>query len=157
LTDGVVLRQATIADLATILGEIGEFWEDPGMEFLHQALYVHEFGETSVVAVREDEILGYLLGFVNPGGTGYIHAVAVRRPARGLGLARRLYARFSELVRARGASGLKAITRPTNEGSRSFHEALGFSVTLVEGYSPTPGARLVFRRELGHGQTDPDA
>ncbi len=152
--DGIVLRQVTIADLATILGEIGEFWEDPGMEFLHQALYVHEFGETSVLAVRDDgAILGYLLGFVNPDGTGYIHAVAVRRSARGLGLARRLYARFGELVRARGASALKAITRPTNEASRSFHEALGFSVELIEDYSPTHGARLVFRRELGPEQT----
>ncbi len=151
MTDGVVLRRATIADLATILGEIGEFWEDPGMEFLHQALYVHEFGETSVVAVRDEEIAGYLLGFVGPGGIGYIHAVAVRREARGQGLAHTLYNRFAELAGERGASSLKAITRPGNEGSRAFHEALGFSVALVEAYSPSGDARLVFRRQLGPG------
>ena len=151
MTDGVVLRPVTVADLATILGEIGEFWEDPGMEFLHQALYVHEFGETSVLAVRDGLIVGYLLGFVSPGGTGYIHAVAVRREARGRGLAQTLYSRFAEIVGERGASSLKAITRPSNKGSRAFHEALGFSVELVEGYSPSGDARLVFRRQLGPG------
>ena len=78
-----MLRHVTIADLGTILGELDEFWEDPDMEFLHQALYVHEFGDTSVLAERDGAIVGYLLGFVNPEGTGYIHAVAVRREARG--------------------------------------------------------------------------
>ncbi len=149
--DGIVLRPVTIADLARILGEIGEFWDDPDMEFLHQALYVHEFGDTSVLAVRDGEILGYLLGFVSPAGPGYIHAVAVRRTARGGGLGQKLYERFEELVGARGANGLKAITRPANEGSRAFHEALGFSVTRVEGYSPGGHARLVFRRAVERG------
>ena len=146
-----MLRNVTIADLGTILGELDEFWEDPDMEFLHQALYVHEFGDTSVLAERDGAIVGYLLGFVNPEGTGYIHAVAVRREARGGGLARSLYERFAELAGAHGARSLKAITRPENVGSRSFHEALGFSVSLVEGYSPSGADRLVFRRQLGPG------
>src|SRR5271168_4232649 len=110
--DDILLRHVTIADLRTILGELGEFWDDPNMEFLHQALDVHEFRETSVLAEREGEIVGYLLAFLGPSGNGYIHAVAVRRSARGEGLARALYGRFEELVGARGASGLKAITRP---------------------------------------------
>jgi ribosomal protein S18 acetylase RimI-like enzyme len=143
------LRTVTVADLRAILAELDEFWsEERDMAFLHQALYVHEFGETSVLAERDGEILGYLLGFVNQDGIGYIHAVAVRRRARGAGLARRMYARFEERVRARGAGGLKAITAPENTGSRAFHEALGFSVEEVEGYSPSAGARLVFRRAL---------
>jgi ribosomal protein S18 acetylase RimI-like enzyme len=144
----VELRAATIPDLRAILGELDEFWEERDMAFLHQALYVHEFGETSVVAERDREILAYLLGFISPDASGYIHAVAVRRSARRHGLARRLYDRFEEVVRARGATGLKAITSPENDGSRAFHEALGFDVELVEDYSPSGGARLVFRRGL---------
>ncbi len=143
------LRSVTIEDLSAILGELEDFWsEERDMAFLHQALYVHEFGETSVLAERDGRILGYLLGFVSQDGTGYIHAVAVRGEARGEGLARAMYERFEELVRARGAHGLKAITAPENEGSRAFHEALGFSAAEVEGYSPSAGARLVFRRPL---------
>ena|ERR1700726_884645 len=144
----LVLRAVEVADLRAILGELEEFWDERDTAFLHQALYVHEFGETSVLAEEHGEILAYLLGFVGQDGTGYIHAVAVRMRARGRGLARRLYERFGALVRERGARSLKAITAPDNEGSRAFHQALGFSVELVEDYSPSGGARLVFRREL---------
>jgi ribosomal protein S18 acetylase RimI-like enzyme len=146
---GPVLRSVGVADLRTILADLGDFWgPERDMAFLHQALYVHEFGETSVLAERDGRILGYLLGFVSEDDTGYIHAVAVRSDARGEGLARVMYARFEELVRARGADGLKSITAPENDGSRVFHEALGFTVEEVEEYSPSSGARLVFRRAL---------
>ena len=133
----VTLRAATIPDLRVILGELEEFWDERDMGFLHQALYVHEFGETSVLAAHGERIEGYLLGFVGQHGLAYVHAVAVRRSARGEGLARLMYERFETLARARGARGLKAITAPENAGSRAFHEALGFSVDEVEGYSPS--------------------
>ena len=83
--DDIVLRHVTIADLRTILGELDRFWGDRDTAFLHQALYVHEFGETSVLAERDGEIVAYLLGFISQSGAGYIHAVAVRRSARGSG------------------------------------------------------------------------
>jgi ribosomal-protein-serine acetyltransferase len=146
----IELRHVTIADLRAILGELGEFWGERDMAFLHQALYVHEFGETSVLAEREGKIDGYLLGFVGQHGLGYIHAVAVRRTARGDGLARAMYERFEAHVGARGATVLKAITDPGNAGSRAFHEELGFHTEEVEGYSPSGGTRLVFSRSLGH-------
>jgi predicted GNAT superfamily acetyltransferase len=142
------MRHVTIADLKVILGELDSFWDGRDTGFLHQALYVHEFGETSVLAERDGRIDGYLLGFVGQHGLGYIHAVAVRREARGTGLARGMYGRFEGLARARGARGLKAITDPENVGSRAFHEALGFSTEEVEGYSPSGGIRLVFTRTL---------
>lgn len=143
----VALRHVTIPDLAVILDQLEDFWGgERDMAFLHQALYVHEWGQTSVLAERDDRILGYLLGFVAQDGTGYIHAVAVRGEARGEGLGRRMYERFEELVRERGAAGLKAITAPENRASRAFHEAMGFGVQAVDGYSPSAGTRLVFRR-----------
>ena len=149
-TADVILREVGIPDLAAILAELEDFWgSERDMGFLHQALYVHEFGETSVLAERDGRILGYLLGFVGQDGTGYIHAVAVRREARGDGLARRMYERFEGRVSDRGAYQLKAITAPENRGSRAFHEALGFAVEEVEGYSPSAGARLVFTKLLG--------
>ncbi len=145
----ISLRTVTVPDLAVILDELGDFWqEDRDMGFLHQALYVHEFGETSVLAEQEGRILGYLLGFVAPGGYGYIHAVGVRARARGKGLGRAMYERFASLVAARGARRLKAITAPENSESRAFHAAVGFSEELVDGYSPSGAGRVVFRRRL---------
>jgi len=144
------LRTVTIADLRVILEQLADFWsEDRDMAFLHQALYVHEFGETSVLAEVEGRIVGYLLGFLAPGGYGYIHAVAVRDEARGRGLGRLMYDRFAELLAERGAHSLKAITAPENRGSRAFHAAVGFSEQALAGYSPSGGTRIVLRRELG--------
>ena len=145
----VSLRTVSVVDLAGILEELDDFWrEDRDMGFLHQALYVHEFGETSVLAEEDGRTLGYLLGFLAPAGYGYIHAVAVRHEARGRGLGRLMYERFAELLIARGAHSLKAITAPENGESRAFHAAVGFSEELVEGYSPSGAGRIVFRREL---------
>ena len=143
------LRPVTIGDLTVILDQLSDFWQEGrDMGFLHQALYVHEFGETSVLAEQDGRILGYLLGFLAPGGYGYIHAVAVRGEARGRGIARLMYERFGELLAARGAGSLRAITAPENGESRAFHAALGFSEELVEGYSPSGGGRIVFGRPL---------
>ena len=146
----LALRHVGVPDLAAILAELEDFWgAERDMGFLHQALYVHEFGETSVLAERDGWIAGYLLGFAGQDGTGYIHAVAVREEARGGGLGRRMYERFGELVAEREANRLKAITAPENAASRAFHEALGFDVEEVAGYSPSAGARLVFTKPLG--------
>jgi ribosomal protein S18 acetylase RimI-like enzyme len=143
------LRTVTVGDLAVILQELGDFWQEGrDMGFLHQALYVHEFGETSVLAEEDGRILGYLLGFIAPAGYGYIHAVGVRAEARGRGLGRQMYERFAALAAERGAGSLKAITAPENSDSRAFHLAVGFSEELVEGYSPSGAARIVFRRPL---------
>ncbi len=148
--DPVELRHVTIPDLREILEQLDDFWGgERDMGFLHQALYVHEFGETSVLAERDGRILGYLLGFTNDRGIAYIHAVAVRGEAQREGLGRQMYERFEELASGQGALALKAITAPENRGSRAFHEALGFSVEEVGGYSPSGGARLVFRKPLG--------
>jgi predicted GNAT superfamily acetyltransferase len=146
--DGYALRHATVGDLAMVLAEMPDFWGERDMTHLHHALYVHEFGETSVVLERDGRIAAYLLGFVNQQRAGYIHVVAVHSHARGQGLGRVLYERFEQLVRARGASALKAITRPGNGGSRAFHAALGFSEHEVPSYTSSGEPRMVFWREL---------
>ncbi len=135
-------------DLRVILGELEQFWDGRDMAPLHHALYVHEFGETSVLAERDRRIDGYLLGLLNQHRVGYVHVAAVRREARGDGLARRLYERFAQLVADRGAVALKAITDPENAGSRAFHSALGFTAEEVGGYSASGASRLVLRRAV---------
>ncbi len=79
---------------------------------------------------------------------GYIHVVAVHEGHRGQGLARVLYEEFESLVRARGATALKAITSPGNSSSFAFHRALGFNASELAGYSVSGEPRIVFRREL---------
>jgi ribosomal protein S18 acetylase RimI-like enzyme len=145
----VRVERATIEDLQTVVASLSDFWGDRDAAGLHQALYVHEFGETArVVRGKGGEVLAYLLGFVGPAGVGYIHVVAVRADHRGGGLARALYEDFEALARARGASALKAITSQDNTTSIGFHRALGFGTSEVAGYSISGEPRVVFRREL---------
>jgi ribosomal protein S18 acetylase RimI-like enzyme len=141
-------RRATIEDLQAIVAEIERFWGGRDVVGLHQALYIHELGETALVIDDDSGVLAYLLGFVTPAREGYIHVVAVREDQRGRGLARTLYNEFATLARARGAVALQAITSPSNRASHVFHRALGFSASEVPGYSASGEARTVFRREL---------
>ena len=89
------IAPARDGDLAEIFRDFERFWGDhPNADFLrhlHHPIFFREFADTAFAARRPpaDEIAGYLLGFVAPTGDGYIHFVAVRDDARGLGLGRR--------------------------------------------------------------------
>lgn len=146
----VTIGRARDTDLAEILEDYPRFWGDrEGPRALHHPMFVIEFGDTAFVARRADgQILAYLLGFVAPTHDAYVHFIAVRDDARGLGLARRLYETFTEVAVGRGARALKAITSPENEGSLAFHRALGFTLTLAEDYGGAGRARVVMRKVL---------
>jgi predicted GNAT superfamily acetyltransferase len=145
----VAIGRTRDTDLARILADYPRFWGDrEGPRALHHPMFVIEFADTAFVARRDGEILAYLLGFVAPTRDAYVHFIAVRDDARGLGLARRLYETFAEVALAQGARALKAITSPENEGSLAFHRALGFTLTLVEDYGGAGQARVVMRKVL---------
>jgi ribosomal protein S18 acetylase RimI-like enzyme len=149
MTD-VTIGRFEPADLAVILRDFSRFWGDrERLRPLHHPMFVAEFGDTALAA-REDggHIVGYLLGFVTPAGDGYVHLVAVRDDARGLGLARRLYGTFAATAASRGAVALKAITSPENDGSLAFHRALGFTLTRDDDYGGLGQPRVVMRKPL---------
>lgn len=137
-------------DLAAIMRDFNRFWGDrERLRPLHHPMFVVEFSDTALAARRADgQVLGYLLGFVAPTRDGYIHLVAVRDDARGLGLARRLYDAFTELAVARGAVALKALTSPENEGSQAFHRSLGFTLTRADDYGGAGQTRVVMRKHV---------
>ena len=142
--------RASIGDLFTVTGEQEQFWERD-LAHLHHPMFVHEFGDTSVVLRAADGlVLAYLLGFVTiDGRVGYAHLVAVRSSQRRLGLGRRLYEEFESLARERGARALKAYTRPEkcaiDRLSPLDRHERGRALADYAG----PGeARVVFWREL---------
>jgi GNAT superfamily N-acetyltransferase len=147
----VTIGRARESDLAEIMRDYTRFWGDRELpRHLHHPMFVIEFGDTAFVARQAGgQILAYLLGFVAPTRDAYIHLVAVRDDARGLGLARRLYGTFTEAALASGAVALKAITSPGNDGSLDFHRALGFTLTPVSDYGGTGRPRVVMRKDLG--------
>ena len=139
---------ATIEDFHTVVADHARYWGERDLRALHIAALVQEFPATSLVAVADDGIRGYLFGFVTPEGLGYVHLIAIRDDSRGTGLGRRLYAAFTEAARAQGAHRLKAITSVTNAGSIAFHRSLGFDARVVEDYDGPERPRVVFTRAL---------
>jgi ribosomal protein S18 acetylase RimI-like enzyme len=142
-------ERATTADYNAIIDTLADYWGVRDMRARHHPMFVHEFGETSLVMRDGDGgVAAYLFGFVAPTQVGYVHLVGVRADSRRVGLGRRLYGEFETLARHRGATALKAISIPTNDGSIAFHRGLGMSVTEAADYSGQGQPRIVFWRDL---------
>ncbi|MDQ8044096.1 MAG: GNAT family N-acetyltransferase [Solirubrobacteraceae bacterium] len=135
----------TVAAHTTIAADVHRYWVGGRTPPMH-VLFVHEFGDLSVVALAGDQIAGFLYGLrstTEP--AGYVHLVGVHEEYRRRGIARRLYAAFAERAAATGASQLKAIVRPDNAPSIAFHTALGMTATAIDDYTGPGETRLVFR------------
>jgi len=144
------ITPAHVTDIQQVLTDHPRYWGERDLRALHLLALVQEFGETCLVARSGDGsgILGYLIGFVTPGRTGYVHLIATRDDARGTGLGRELYAAFTEAARRQGAVRLKAITSLGNKGSVAFHRSLGFEVRVEKDYNGPGEDRVVFSRAL---------
>ncbi|MDH6514998.1 GNAT superfamily N-acetyltransferase [Streptomyces sp. SAI-208] len=147
-TMAVRIDLADVNDLHRILEDHPRYWGERDLRALHLTALVREFGSTCLVARAEDGIRGYLIGFVTPDRTGYVHLIATRDDTRGTGLGRTLYDTFTATARRQGAVRLKAITSVTNEGSVAFHRSLGFAHRVVEDYDGPGRPRVVFTRDL---------
>ncbi|MEU3841055.1 GNAT family N-acetyltransferase [Streptomyces sp. NPDC028635] len=142
------ITRATVRDLHQVVADHPRYWGERDLRALHQPVFVQEFGATCLVARADDGIRGYLVGFVTPDRTGYVHLIATRDDSRGTGLGRRLYEAFTEAARGQGAVRLKAITSVGNSGSLAFHRSLGFAARVEDDYDGPGAARIVFTRLL---------
>ncbi|GAA2036240.1 GNAT family N-acetyltransferase [Agromyces tropicus] len=131
----LVFRRAEVRDHARVVGVIGPWWERPGTErlaMLLPRLFFQHFADTSTVVEDErGELAGFLIGFRSQSQpeVAYVHFVGVRPDQRRTGLARVLYERFFEAMRARGCRRVDAITGPANVRSQDFHRSMGFELT----------------------------
>ncbi len=144
------LRAAEAADYERIIAVVDDWWGRP-LRHLLPRLFLDHFHATSFVAERDEDLAGFLIGFLSPSvrDAAYIHFVAVNPRLRGSGLARLLYERFFGLAAADGRRVVRAITAPHNTGSIAFHTAMGFTVTgPVPDYDGPSAAKMVFERRL---------
>ncbi|MEI5584836.1 MULTISPECIES: GNAT family N-acetyltransferase [unclassified Agromyces] len=132
---GLVFRRPGERDHAAVVGAIPSWWDLPGtanLGLLLPRLFFQHFADTSTI-VEDDrgELAGFLVGFRSPSqrDVAYIHFVGVRPDLRSTGLARTLYGRYFEAMRARGCRRVDAITGPGNVASQRFHRAMGFELT----------------------------
>ena len=143
-----MLREARPDDYDAIVSVVDEWWGRPIAGVLPR-LYLDHFHRTSLVAERDQDLSGFLIGFHSPSRSdeAYIHFVGIAPAARGTGLARRLYEEFFAAAVRAGRPRLHAITSPVNTASIAFHRAMGFDVIgPVTDYDGPGVDRVVFER-----------
>ncbi|GAB2886696.1 GNAT family N-acetyltransferase [Streptomyces mayteni] len=149
-SDAFLVRSARPGDYDAIVAVADDWWGRPVSEVLGR-LFLDHFHRTSLVAERDGELAGFVIGFLSPSAPdeAYIHFTGVAPEHRRGGLARDLYQRFFAQARAGGRTTVRAVTSPVNEPSIAFHRALGFEVSEPRpGYEGPGRDRVVFSRAL---------
>jgi len=154
------IRPMTKSDFDYLQGAIDGWWGRPIKHILHP-VYLYQFGNTAFMAEENDQIVGFLVGFVSQREhqEAYIHMVAVDPKVRKRGIARALYNQFFAVVAELGCQRVKAITLPINRISIAFHLHMGFqliedgtidigNVKAVKDYSGPGKHRVVFVKYL---------
>jgi hypothetical protein len=145
------VRNAASADYDRIAPLVDDWWGGRQMiDMLPRLFFVH-FSDTAFVAEEDDEVCGFLAGFLSQSqpDEAYIHFVGVSPDHRGRGVGRLLYERFFAAALARSRSIVRCVTAPINERSVAFHRALGFEVDRVaEGYDGRGGDRVLMSKQL---------
>jgi ribosomal protein S18 acetylase RimI-like enzyme len=148
----LAIRHAKPSDYGRVIGRINVWWGGREMAPMLPRLFFLHFEGTSFVAERDDDLAGFVCGFLSQTerDEAYIHFVGVAPEYRGAGLGRALYQRFFDEVRGEGRSIVRCVTAPTNERSVAFHEALGFVVDrIAKDYDGEGEDRVLLVKQLG--------
>ncbi len=143
-------RQAQPEDYDVIAAVVDEWWGRPVLASLPR-LFLDHFHRSSLVIDGPAGMMAFLIGFLSPSlpERAYIHFVGVAPDARGCGLGRGLYEEFFTLARTDGRRIVSAATAPGNDGSISFHQSMGFTVTgPVQDYNGHDRQLVIFERTL---------
>jgi GNAT superfamily N-acetyltransferase len=144
----MLTRAMTKADFDHVVRVIDKWWGGPSTALAHP-LFFYELGELARVVECDGRVVGFLLGFIAPGGrVGYVHLVGIDPEFRRQQVGSMLYRAFEAACREAGCSELKAITTMGDEGSVRFHESQGWIVATLEDYAGPGRARHVFTKAL---------
>lgn len=89
-------------------------------------LMCHHFGETSIAAVSDSEVIGFITGYITPASreTLFIWQVAVNHGFRGKGVARKMLLDLVERHLHRGITRVEATIEPSNNKSLGLFTAV---------------------------------
>ena len=154
----MIIDNCTKVEFDEILSDITDFWGSDRTLGIHHPMFIYEFGDTAFVIKDNGSVVAYLFGFLSQTQkTGYVHLIGVRRRYQSKGLGMRLYEHFTNYVRKRGCTKLKAMTTATNQLSISFHKKIGMrllgeqnehGIEVVKNYSGPGQDRVVFEKDI---------
>ena len=131
----VTIRGVEQSDYGRVLAVIDHWCGGRGMSAGLSRVFFEHFGQTGFIAEADDELVGFLLGFVSQTypSEAYVHFVGVRPDRRRAELGTALYERFFGAAYAQYCSVVRASTSPVNKSSIAFHQALGFLIEPGDG------------------------
>jgi len=141
---------ASNADFRQIVRDIVDFWGSERTLGMHNAMYVNELVDSSLVIKEGDRVLAYLFGVVaEPRRVAYVALIGVRSSHRRHGFGQRLYGLFEDHARSRGCTRLTAVTDPSNMNSIAFHTGkIGMSCKIVKDYGGPGQDRALFEKQI---------
>jgi ribosomal protein S18 acetylase RimI-like enzyme len=155
------LRFVIASDYDTILPQINDWWGGRQMSDMLPKLFFEHFNNTSFIAEKDGEIIGFLIGFLSQSylDEAYIHFVGVHPKYREQKIGKLLYEEFFKISRQNGRSIIRCVTSPVNKDSINFHQKMGFSfekgnkmtdgISVFKGYDGPNQDRVLFKKKLG--------
>lgn len=127
----LTIRNSKSSDHRRIISVLKEWWGGRDLTWMLPKLFLVHFTDTSFVVEKDDELIGFLIGFLSPAkpDEGYIHFAGIHPDYRGKGIGAHLYDRFIEICKNNNRSVIRACTSPVNRGSIKFHTKLGFDIS----------------------------
>jgi len=129
-------------------------------DMLPKLFFVH-FRDTSFIAEKDKQIVGFLIGFLSQTylDQAYVRFLGVHPDFRRQGVARKLYESFFDAVRQRGRNVVRLVTS-VNKESIAFHKHIGFQIepqdteyegiSVYQNYDGPGNDRVLFVKRLAH-------
>ncbi|MEK4441385.1 MULTISPECIES: GNAT family N-acetyltransferase [Niallia] len=154
------IRSVNSLDYYEISPLLNQWWGGRQMADKLPKLFFDHFTDTSFIAEKDGEIVGFLIGFLSQSQPeeAYIHFVGVHPKYRKHNVGKTLYNKFFYVVKQKGASIIRCVTSPINKISISFHTNMGFDieqgnavvdgVTVYKDYDGPNQDRVLFKKNL---------
>jgi len=128
------IRNIQPADYLPIISVLNDWWGGRKMSDMLPKLFFVHFQETSFIAEKDSQIVGFLTGFFSQTyvNEAYIHFVGVHPNYRMKGIGQGLYKHFFETMREHNRNIVHCVTAPINTGSIAFHTHMGFQAEVSE-------------------------
>ena len=130
IENDILIRKAEPADHKKIIAALQNWWGGRDLTTMLPKLFLNHFNDTSFVIEKEDQMIGFLIGFISPAlkNETYVHFMGVHPDFRKKGIGTTLYEHFFEICRNHGRNIIRACTSPVNRGSVEFHKRIGFEL-----------------------------
>ncbi|MCP3738040.1 N-acetyltransferase family protein [Rossellomorea sp. BNER] len=124
------IRLVKGSDYYAIFPLIDEWWGGRQMSDMLPKLFFDHFANTSFVAEKEGEIIGFLIGFLSQfhSNEAYIHFVGFHPKYRNHNIGKKLYNEFFNEVKQNGRKVVRCVTSPVNKVSIVYHTKMEFEI-----------------------------